>query len=183
VKTRLKETWCYLLYPVAGERAGRCRVDRGKVPAQDGLLSRASKKLVSDEGLLPELGPARLDRELQKYIWNGKDHLSLKDLWEYLNRYIYLPRVKNRNVLIKAVQAAVGGWCLALSPMRNDGTRRLHRTRPSECCECPGGHRLRQRHREARGGGKAGPREPQRPLPRHQNRCRHRRKLRQNRPA
>ncbi len=53
-------------------------------------------------------GPARLDRELQKYIWNGKGHLSLKDIWEYLNRYIYLPRVKDRNVLIKAVRASVG---------------------------------------------------------------------------
>ena len=58
---------------------------------------------------MPELGPARLDRELQKYIWNGKDHLFLKDLWEYMNRYTYLPRVKNRSVLAKAVQSAVSG--------------------------------------------------------------------------
>src|SRR3546814_6354358 len=35
-------------------------------------------------------------RSLQKYIWNGKPHLSLKDLWEYLNRYTYLPRLKNQ---------------------------------------------------------------------------------------
>ena len=56
-----------------------------------------------------ELGPSRLDRDLQKYIWNGKPHLSLKDLWEYLNRYTYLPRLKNQDVLVKAVQAAVGG--------------------------------------------------------------------------
>ena len=82
---------------------------RARLPAQDGLLSRASKKLVSDEGLLPELGPARLDRDLQKYIWNGKPHLSLKDLWEYLNRYTYLPRVKNQAVLVKAVHAAIAG--------------------------------------------------------------------------
>jgi hypothetical protein len=34
--------------------------------------------------------------------------LSLKDIWEYLNRYIYLPRVKDRNVLTKAVRASVG---------------------------------------------------------------------------
>lgn len=45
---------------------------------------------------------------MQKYIWNGNGHLSLKDLWEYLNRYIYLPRVKDRNVLIKAVRSSVG---------------------------------------------------------------------------
>jgi uncharacterized protein len=73
------------------------------------LLSRASRKLVSDEGLLPELGPARLDRDLQKYIWNERPHLSLKDLAEYLSRYTYLPRTKNQSVLIRAVQAAVSG--------------------------------------------------------------------------
>ncbi|MCF1708707.1 DUF499 domain-containing protein [Tabrizicola sp. J26] len=107
VKTRLKEAWCYLLYPVQDGAQADLEWIASKVPAQDGLLSRASKKLASDEGLLPELGPARLDRELQKYIWNGKDHLLLRDLWEYLNRYIYLPRVKDRNVLLKTVRSSV----------------------------------------------------------------------------
>lgn len=109
LKTRLKEAWCYLLYPVQESAQADLEWTSAKVPAQDGLLARASKKLVSDEGLLPELGPARLDRELQKYIWSGKDHLFLKDLWEYMNRYTYLPRVKNRSVLAKAVQSAVTG--------------------------------------------------------------------------
>ena len=109
LKTRLKEAWCYLIYPVQETAQADLEWTTAKVPAQDGLLARASKKLVSDEGLLPELGPARLDRELQKYIWNGKSHLHLKDLWEYLNRYTYMPRVKNREVLAKTVQAAVGG--------------------------------------------------------------------------
>jgi hypothetical protein len=108
VKTRLKETWCFLIYPIQEGAQADVEWTSAKVPSQDGLLSRASKKLASDEGLLPELGPARLDRELQKYIWHDKDHLSLKDLWEYLNRYLYLPRVKDRNVLIKTVRNAVG---------------------------------------------------------------------------
>ena len=109
LKTRIKEAWCYLIYPVQETAQADLEWTTAKVPAQDGLLARASKKLVSDEGLLPELGPARLDRELQKYIWNGKPHLHLKDLWEYLNRYTYMPRVKNREVLAKTVQAAVSG--------------------------------------------------------------------------
>jgi len=33
----------------------------------------------------------------------------LNDLWEYLNRYTYLPRLKNQAVLVKAIQAAVSG--------------------------------------------------------------------------
>lgn len=109
MKTRLKEAWCYLHYPAQESAQADVEWVSGKIPAQDGLLARASKKLVAEEGLLIDLGPTRLDRDLQKYIWNGKPHLSLKDLREYLNRYIYLPRLKNQEVLIKAVQSAVGG--------------------------------------------------------------------------
>lgn len=109
MKTRLKEAWCYLHYPAQESAQTDWEWVSGKVPAQDGVLARASKKLVAEEGLLIELGPSRLDRDLQKYIWNGKPHLSLKDLREYFNRYIYLPRLKDQTVLIKAVQAAISG--------------------------------------------------------------------------
>lgn len=109
MKTRLRECWCYLIYPHQEDAQSDIEWSSSKIPAQDGLLSRASKKLASDEGLLPELGPTRLDRDLQRYIWNGKPHLLLRDLWEYLNRYTYLPRLKDQTVLVKAVQAAVSG--------------------------------------------------------------------------
>src|SRR5690606_8543203 len=109
LKTRMKEAWCYLIYPVQESAQSDVEWMSAKVPAQDGLLARASKKLVSDQGIWPELGPDNLNRQLEKYIWNGKPHLHLKDLWEYLNRYTYLPRIKNRSVLSKAVHAAVSG--------------------------------------------------------------------------
>ena len=109
VKTRLTEAWCYLLYPTQDGAEADVAWVSGKVPARDGLLGRASKRLVDEEGLLPELGPTRLDRELQRYIWQGKDHLSLKDLREYLDRYIYLPRLKDRSVLVRTVATAIGG--------------------------------------------------------------------------
>lgn len=109
VKTRLKEAWCYLHYPAQESAQAEVEWVSGKIPAQDGLLARASKKLVGEEGLLTELGPTRLDRDLQKYIWNGKPHLALRDLREYLNRYIYLPRIKNQDVLVRSVQQAVSG--------------------------------------------------------------------------
>ncbi len=109
MRTRLKEAWCYLHYPAQESAQADWEWVSGKIPAQDGLLARASKKLTAEEGLLTELGPSRLDRDLQKYIWNDKPHLSLKDLREYLNRYIYLPRLKGQDVLVKAVQAAVSG--------------------------------------------------------------------------
>ncbi|MGK7752161.1 MULTISPECIES: DUF499 domain-containing protein [unclassified Roseovarius] len=108
-QTRLKETWCYLIYPYQSSAQSDVELSSAKIPAQDGLLGRSSKKLVSDEALLQEIGPERLNRELEKYIWNEKPHLYLKDLWEYLNRYTYLPRLKNRDALIKSVQSAISG--------------------------------------------------------------------------
>ena len=109
LKTRLREAWSRLLYPRQESAQAEVEWIAGKAPAQDGLLARAGKRLIEEEALLPVLGPARLDRDLQKYIWQGKNHLSLKDLWEYLNRCLYLPRLQNRAVLEKAVAAAVGG--------------------------------------------------------------------------
>ena len=109
VQTRLKETWCHLIYPYQESPQSDVQFTSSRIPSQDGVLSRASKKLVSDEALLPEIGPERLNRELEKTIWGDKPHLSLKDLWEYLNRYTYLPRLKNRETLVKAVKAAVSG--------------------------------------------------------------------------
>ena len=109
LKIRLREAWCYLLYPVQDSPQEDLEWISAKIPVQDGVLAHASRKLVNDDGLFPELAAGRLDHELQKYIWNGKDHLFLKDLWDYMNRYTYLPRVKNRDVLAKAVQQAVTG--------------------------------------------------------------------------
>jgi len=109
VSTRLKETWAYLIYPYQDTAQTDVAFTTTRISAQDGVLGRASKKLVSDEALLPEIGPERLNRELEKYIWNGKPHLRLGQVWEYLNRYTYLPRLKGRDTLIRGVQASVGG--------------------------------------------------------------------------
>ena len=107
VQTRLKETWAFLIYPYQDSAQTDVGFSSARIPAQDGLLSRASKKLVSEEALLLEIGPERLNRELEKYIWNDRDHLHLKDLWEYLNRYTYLPRLKDRDTLIRCVRSSI----------------------------------------------------------------------------
>jgi hypothetical protein len=105
----LKEAWSYLVYPYQDTPQSDVGFTTAKIPAQDGILARASKKLVSDGALLAEIGPDNLNRNLTKYIWNDKNHLQLSDLWKYLNCYTYLPRLKGRETLINAVQTAVSG--------------------------------------------------------------------------
>ncbi len=57
--------------------------------------------------MFTEPGPVRLNRDLEKYIWADKPHLRLADLWEFHNRYVYLPRLKDKQVLIKSVLGAI----------------------------------------------------------------------------
>ncbi len=110
LKTCLHETWCYLLYPEQEDARIEAQWSSVKITSlQEGLLVSASKMLVKNEKLLLELGPQRLDLDLQKYIWHGKPHLSLKDLWEHLNRFPYLPRLKSQDVLVKGVHLAISG--------------------------------------------------------------------------
>jgi hypothetical protein len=70
----------------------------------DGLAARASKKLVGEELLLPVFGPARLRMELDRTLWRDREHIGIKELWGYLCSYLYLPRLKDQEVLLRAAQ-------------------------------------------------------------------------------
>lgn len=105
--TRLREAWCWLIYPSQANAHEDVEFIAGKISAQDNVLARATKKLVSEEALFTELGPVRLNRDLEKYIWADKPHLNLAELWEFHNRYVYLPRLRDKNVLAKSVLSAI----------------------------------------------------------------------------
>jgi hypothetical protein len=75
------------------------RASGGDAPAV-----KASRKLVSEELLLPVLGPARLKMELDRTLWREADHIGTRQLWEYLCSYLYLPRLKEQDVLLRAIQ-------------------------------------------------------------------------------
>ena len=105
--TRLREAWCWLIYPGQLNAHEEVEFISGKLSIQENVLMRATKKLVSEEAMFIELGPVRLNRDLEKYIWADKPHLNMSDLWEFHNRYVYLPRLRDKNVLIKSVVSAI----------------------------------------------------------------------------
>ncbi len=42
--------------------------------------------------------------ELDRTLWRDRDHIGTKELWSYLCSYLYLPRLRDREVLLRAVQ-------------------------------------------------------------------------------
>ncbi|MCZ2203331.1 DUF499 domain-containing protein [Bartonella sp. A05] len=107
VKASIREAWCYLINPFQKNPEAAIELSINRIAVQNNLFEAAGKKLVADEGLYSKLVGNRLNRFLERYIWDKKQHILLKDLWQYLNRYPYLPRLSSDEVLIETVRDAL----------------------------------------------------------------------------
>ena len=104
VTARLPETYQWLLVPIQDNPQAGVEWQAIRLSGHDALAVRASKKLRTDELLLPVLAPARLRMELDRVpLWRG-DHVAIKQLVDDFGRYLYLPRLKDAAVLLGAVR-------------------------------------------------------------------------------
>jgi len=79
-----------------------------RLQVQGYLVETASKKAEYESNLLTTYGPNLLRLEvLDEILWRDRNHLDLSSLWEYLTRYLYLPRLKDRSVLLECIQKGV----------------------------------------------------------------------------
>lgn len=107
VDLRIAEAYQWLLVPGQPDPKGDVDWTDLKLQGQDSLATRAAKKLKNEESLLIQMGAVRLRTELDRIpLWTGS-HVSIKQLAEYMARYLYLPRLRDEQVLIAAIQEGV----------------------------------------------------------------------------
>jgi predicted AAA+ superfamily ATPase len=107
VAQQIPEAYSWILVPSQPDPNGPVSWQQLRLQGQEALAVRAARKLKGDELLFLELGPIRLRLELDRIpLWQG-DHVRLKQLWEYFAQYLYLPRLRDRELLIAAVQEGV----------------------------------------------------------------------------
>ncbi|MCB9423196.1 MAG: ATP-binding protein [Ardenticatenaceae bacterium] len=109
VDLRLMEAYSWLLSPVQPDPLGKIEFQANRISGDDNFYDRAARKLKQDGLLIKEWSPDILRMELDRYIWGeGKGWaVSLKQLWEYLAQYCYLPRLFDQAVLETAVRNGV----------------------------------------------------------------------------
>jgi len=110
VDLRLCGAYNWLLVPVQPEPLGPIEFQASHISGDDNFYDRAVRRLRNDGLLIYDWSPDILRMELDRYIWN-KDRgweVGLKQLWDYLAQYCYLPRLFDREVLVKAVEDGVG---------------------------------------------------------------------------
>jgi uncharacterized protein len=107
VTQRIPETYQWLLVPDQPDPQAPLEWQEARVQGQEPLAARASRKLVMDGTLITQFGDALLRMHLDRVpLWRG-DHVNLKELWEMFATYLYLPRLRDREVLRQAVQSGV----------------------------------------------------------------------------
>jgi predicted AAA+ superfamily ATPase len=112
VDLRITEAYHWLLVPGQSDPKGPVEWTDLKLQGQDGLAVRAAKKLKNVESLHTEMGGGRLRPELDRIpLWTG-NHAGIKQLCEYMARYLYLPRLRDEQVLVAAIQdgASLTAW-------------------------------------------------------------------------
>jgi predicted AAA+ superfamily ATPase len=103
VEARIPETFQWLLVPGQPNPKGSVEWTEIRLQGQDSLAARAAKKLRNEELLMVQLGGTRLRHELDRVpLWRG-DHVGIKQLAEDMARYLYLPRLRDEDVLLAAI--------------------------------------------------------------------------------
>lgn len=107
IDLRLAETYQWVLVPRQPDPVGGIELEEVHLDAQGTVAQRASRKLIS-EGALAVQFPAqvlrsKLDRELATLWEDG--HVALRDLWQAFAKYVYLPRLRDVEVLVAAAEA------------------------------------------------------------------------------
>ena len=107
VDARIPETFQWLIVPGQSDPKGNIEWTEIRLQGQDRLATRACKKLKNEELLMIELGDVRLRHELDRVpLWRG-DHVGIKQLAEDVAKYLYLPRLRDQDVLVEAIREGV----------------------------------------------------------------------------
>jgi hypothetical protein len=110
IKARIPETYSWLLVPEPPEDGtGGAKMTWREIrlsPVQEALAVRASRKLENDGLLITRYAGTNLRLELDKVLWRG-DSVSVKQLADDFAQYLYLPRLRDTEVLLAAVRDGV----------------------------------------------------------------------------
>lgn len=107
VEARIPETYTWLLVPEQEDHrqpASSTELVEIRLQAQGALAPNASRKLRNEDRLLTLYAGTLLRSVMDKILlWRG-NHVSVKELADFFATYPYLNRLKNTDVLLKAIE-------------------------------------------------------------------------------
>lgn len=103
---KIDEAYSWLLTPAIDLAAGSMglRWDVEHVSGSgEGIIAKMGKRLLTTQAAIKQWALALLKMELDRLLWRDKNHIQIKQLWNYLCSYCYLPRLAVYGVLEDAI--------------------------------------------------------------------------------
>ncbi|GAB6393536.1 MAG: DUF499 domain-containing protein [Treponematales bacterium] len=110
VDARVKEAYCWLIVPYIDKNVDMKTIlyDTSRLSGgNDGIITKAAKRMLQNEAVITRWAPALLLMELNNLLWRDVNHINIKQLWDYLCTYCYLPRLAGESVLLDAIHDGV----------------------------------------------------------------------------
>ena len=111
MRLRLNEAWRWLLVPVQHVLpdgvGGLVWEAMPLAGGADALAVRAWERMRSSEHVIPEWSPALLAMEMERWFWRGRPHVPVKQVWDAMCAYCYLPRLRDESVFTASIRAGV----------------------------------------------------------------------------
>ncbi len=108
---RLMEVYRWLLVPRQPDPANAVQIEwvANNIGGDDNLYVRAARKLRQNEDLIPLWAPKNLRMEMDRRdLWRGSAHTPLRTLWNDFISFIYLPRLRDQDVLLATIREGIG---------------------------------------------------------------------------
>ena len=110
VDDRILETYCWLVVPSVDQNVDMRTIEWNptKISGKNrGLIAECGKVMIDHEDIILKWAPMLLKMELDNLLWRDKNELSIKQLWDYLTTYCYLPRLRDYSVLEDAIRSGL----------------------------------------------------------------------------
>jgi len=107
VDTQIREVYCWLLVPRIDRMVDIKTIiwDATRISGgSESIIVKAAKKMRQDETMIIQWAPALLLMTLNDVLWRDSNHIVIKQLWEYMCTYCYLPRLANEKVLEETIR-------------------------------------------------------------------------------
>jgi len=107
VGTRVNDAYCWLLVPTQ-EGTNPMTWEAIRIGgSQDNPVLKAAKRVRSDQLVIAKWSPTLLKMELDRWLWQEAQHVGLKRVWEVLTTYLYVPRLRDEDVLFDSVREGI----------------------------------------------------------------------------
>ena len=79
-------------------------------PDDGRIIQRLREKFTDDDAIVTKIAPEIFAEKLQRYVWSSdtyQDHIEIERLWELMARNVYMPRLRDRNVLAACIRDGI----------------------------------------------------------------------------